>query len=198
MRSQGSPRVLPSYYWNEPTWKLPPQDLLIDGPDVYPAESEFSVFIMTTRRCLQGGPGVARGDLGEDRLLLTCAEPSCASDRGAPPGRCMGLGLLAKIKAPFPPGCHSPHAREQGLPGGLEMAVTPTRPLCWLHPVQAPGRGGHTEREGPAGGSPHAEADPRPLASSAMEHPAGIRDTTWVGREGPTVPAQDPRARQAL
>lgn len=36
------------------------------------------------------------------------------------------------------------------------------------------------------------------LASSAMEHPAGILDTTWAGRQGLTMPARDPRARQAL
>lgn len=31
-----------------------------------------------------------------------------------------------------------------------------------------------------------------------MEHPAGILDTTWAGRQGLTMPARDPRARQAL
>lgn len=80
---------------------------------------------MTTRRCFHGGLGVARASWA--RTDPARGELSCASEHGAPPGRCVGPGLLAKIKAALPPGCHSPRAREQGWPGGLR----------WLSPHTA-------------------------------------------------------------
>lgn len=169
---------------------------------------------MTTRRCFHGGLGVARASWM--RTDPARVELSCASEHGAPPGRCVGPGLLAKIKAALPPGCHSPRAREQGWPGGLRwlsphtafvLAASCARP----RPRRAAGLCGGPRGEGGACRRQPSRRGWRPartqgltpvptgedLASSAMEHPAGI----WTRRgraDGLTMPARDPRARQAL